>query len=56
MAETRKNFKVSNSKPLSEEIKKYFLSSDWLKHFQTFSKYFQFNIEVYGISMYIQSI
>ena len=38
------------------KIKKYFLSSDWLRHFQTFSKYFQFNIEVNGISMYMQGI
>ena len=50
MAKTRKNLKVSISKSLSEKIKKYFLSSDWLRHFQTFSKYFQFNIEVNGIS------
>ena len=56
MAKTRKNFKVSISKTLSEKIKKYFLSPDWLRHFQTFSKYFQFNIEVNGISMYIQGI
>ena len=56
MAKTRKKFKVSISKSLNEKTKKYFLSSDWLRHFQTFSKYFQFNIEVNGISMYIQGI
>ena len=56
MAKTRKTFKVSISKSLSEKTQKYFLSSDWLKHFQTFSKYFQFNIKVNGISMYIQGI
>ena len=56
MAEPRKISKFETQKPLSEKIKKSILSSDWLRYFQTFSKYFQFNIEVYEISMYIHDI
>ena len=63
MAEPRKISKFQTQKPLSEKSKinsKFRLaeipSSDWLKYFQTFSKHFQFNIEVYGISMYIHGI
>ena len=56
MAEPGKISKFQTQNPLSEKIKKSILSSDWLRYFQTFSKYFQFNIEVYGISMYIHGI
>ena len=48
--------KISKFQSQNEKTKKIFQSSDWLRHFQTFSKYFQFNIEVNGISMYIQVI
>ena len=56
MAEPRKISKFRTQKSLSEKNQKSIPSSDWLRYFQTFSKYFQFNIEVYGISMYIQGI
>ena len=56
MAKTRKNFKVSISKSLSEKNQKIFSKFRLAETFSTFSKYFQFNIEVNGISMYMQGI
>ena len=56
MAEPGQILKFQTQKPLSEKIKKKIQSSDWLRDFQTFSKYFQFNIEVYGNSIYTHGI